>query len=354
MLRLDPLPSASAGESDWFHGATAVPGASAALSGANAPHAAAGAAAPTGRSGGAAATSAPSAALKAEMARLGVDRATARVVLAAKRMPEFSNATDADLLKAAAWIRNAAGFKSPGALADWYRKHPQWGEALRQLKIADSAIGAPGSKATASPVDSPGAGGGGSSGETVRFLITDAALFRDTTIFNAVEAFRNGALAPGVALFDSLKACAAFTVELGQRVACYSLVDSTDLKMVRELKPWLHTKGEPGTLEFDYVKRLVMDGESSASIIASRSTVLYEQSALPLRAMEVAEAALRPFGESPRDRLERRRLEECRRSEATEATRLGQSTNVSDPSGAGSRAERPTRAREDRQRPDRA
>jgi len=286
------------------------------------------------------------------MDRLGVDRATARVVLAAKRMPEFNNATDADLLKAAAWIRNAAGFKSPGALAEWHRTHPQWGEALRQLKIDDSAIGAPGSSATASSVDSPGLGGGG--GETVRFPITDAALFRDTTIFNAVEALRNGALAPGVALFDSLKACAAFTAELGQRVACYSLIDSTDLKMVCDLKPWLHTPGEPGTGEFDYVKRLVMDGESCASIIAGRSTVLYERSALPLRALEVAEAALRPLRESPLDLLARRRLEERRRSEATEATRLGQSTNVSDPSGAGSRAERPARASADRQRPDRA
>jgi len=250
-------------------------------------------------------------------------------------------------------IQRASGFQSPKSIAAWYRTHPRQGEAQRPVKSANGAAGAPGSNAAASAVDGPASGGGGSSVETVRFPATDLAVRRDKAILKAAQACRSGLLAPAVALRDSLQACAAFTAELGQRVVCYSLIDRADLQTLRDLKPWLHSKGERGTREFDYVQRVVMGGESCATIIVGRSTVLYERSALPLRALEFVEAAGRPFRESNADREDRQqRLR-------SEATRLVEARIIPAPSGGGSgaeRAEQVTRARADpdRPRPDRA
>lgn len=238
------------------------------------------------------------------MSRLGVGRATARVVLCAKGMPEFRDASDADLLKTAQVIQTAAGFQSPKSIAAWYRAHPQWGQAPRKPPTANGAVGAPGSVSAASAVADTGPGADPDV-KTVRFGVSDAAIRRDTAILNAVTACRSGLLAPAVALRDSLRACVAFAAEVGQRAVCYSLIDPTDLHTLRQMQPWLRAKGETGTREFDYVQRVVMGGESCASVIASRSTALYERNALPLRALEIAESTRGPVREPELERRQR-------------------------------------------------
>lgn len=240
------------------------------------------------------------------MRRLGVDRPTARVVLCARGMPEFRDATDADLLQNAQVIQAAARFESRKSIAAWHRAHPLWGEALRTPRVDHGEAG------SAAPNEAlPGSGNKGAEGgrgvQTVRFSLTDAAILRDKSIFDAVKACRSGVLAPAVALRDSLLACAAFGAEVAQRAACYALIDSGELQSLRQMKPLLRGAGESGTREFDYVRRVVMGGESTASICVGRSAALYERSALPLRALDVAAAACRPRKEQELERQQRTR-----------------------------------------------
>lgn len=218
----------------------------------------------------------------------------AQWLLQARAMPEFANASDADLMGVARDIRAASRFDSPQEITAWYRANPQTGSAPRQGTGADLT--------TAPGVGGQRSGGAGAVREAVRFGLNGPSLRRDVVIWRAFDGLRRGVLEPARAIQDSLRACAVFAAEVAQRVYCYSRIAPSDLRAIRELRPILRDPREAETREFAYVRRIVLGSESLRSILTGRAATLNERATVPVRALDAIEASSRPRRPSDRER----------------------------------------------------
>ena len=230
---------------------------------------------------------------QAENARAVAVGLPAQWVLQARAMPEFADASDADLMRVARDIRAASRFGSPQEITAWYRANPQAGSAPRQGTGADPT--------TAPRMGGQRSGSAGAVREVVRFGLDGPSLRRDVVIWKAFDGLRRGVLEPARAVQDSLRACAVFAAEVAQRVYCYSRIAPSDLRAIRELRPILRDPGEAETREFEYVKRIVLGSESLRSILTGRTATLNDRATVPVRALDAMEASSRPRRPSDRE-----------------------------------------------------